>query len=448
MTRAGLRPSFIVGLVLLALCASLARAHEFKLDAVVNAFVRIDRDEAHLVIRAPLYLFKAVRFPVKDGKVDVGNSAAALERALAGLQQQVVLAEDGQPLAARRATARLSLPSDRAFDAYERATAHIAAPIEPGTEIFVDQGYVDAHLVYPVTSPHAVFALRTALAPELGDALKVSVRYLPLSGDSRALVVRGGRGTVELNPTAASAVVGFVALGIAHIAGGWDHLLFLMCLVIPLHGLRQLLTVVTCFTLAHSFTLIGSAIGLTPQGAWFPPFVEMVIALSIVFMAIENIVGVDVRRRVLWTMLFGLVHGFGFSYGLQEQLQFAGSHLVVSLLAFNVGIEIGQVLVLAVMLPLLALVTRHLLVGRVGAIVLSALLGHAGWHWMTERWDALASVRWPALDAADLLPLLYWTGGLALAASVIVAAVRRLPLDPAPLPRVPSDARAGSVAGD
>ena len=116
--------------------------------------------------------------------------------------------------------------------------------------------------------------------------------------------------------------------------------------------MRQIITIVTGFTIAHSFTLIGSAFGLAPTGAWFPPFVETVIALSIVYMALENIIGVDFRRRLLLDRcLFGLVHGFGFSYGLREDLQFAGSHLVVSLFAFNVGIEIGQIVVLGVMLP-------------------------------------------------------------------------------------------------
>ena len=433
---------------LLALCASLARAHEFKLDAVISGFVKIEPTQAHLVVRAPLYLFKAARFPVKDGQVDIDQSAAALERALAGLQQQIVLLEDGRPLTASRALARLALPSDRSFETYEQALNHVGAPVEAGTEIVIDQGYVDAHLTYPVTSPNAVFSLRTTVAPELGDYLKLTFRYLPQTGDSRAIVIKGGTGTVELNPTWLGAAAGFVGLGVAHIVGGFDHLLFLMCLIIPLHGMRQLLTVVTGFTLAHSFTLIGSAFGLTPQGAWFPPFVEMVIALSIVYMAVENIIGIDVRRRVLLTMLFGLVHGFGFSYGLQEELQFAGPHLIVSLFAFNVGIEIGQILALAVMLPVLTLITRHILIGRVGAIVLSAILAHVGWHWMSERWEALSSVRWPTLDMSNLLLLLIWAGGLALAAGVVVATVKRLPLEPVPLPRAGRDTAAGPVSGE
>ncbi|OLC39666.1 MAG: hypothetical protein AUH81_01090 [Candidatus Rokubacteria bacterium 13_1_40CM_4_69_5] len=143
--------------------------------------------------------------------------------------------------------------------------------------------------------------------------------------------------------------------------------------------------IITAFTVAHSITLLGSAYDLAPAGAWFPPFVETVIAASIVYMALENIVGPNLGRRWLVTGLFGLVHGFGFSYGLKENFQFAGRHLLVSLFSFNVGIEIGQILVLAVVLPALALLLRHVLVGRVGTIILSALAAHTGWHWMAER---------------------------------------------------------------
>src|SRR4029079_4586370 len=163
----------------------------------------------------------------------------------------------------------------------------------------------------------------------------------------------------------------------------------------PLRGWRQVVSVVTVFTLAHSLTLLGSALHLAPSGSWFPPFVETAIAASIVYMALENIVGVELERRLLVTGLFGLVHGFGFSYGLSENLQFAGNHLLVSLFAFNVGIEIGQLLVLALMLPVLTLLRRNLLRGRIGMIVLSALIAHIGWHWMSDRAEALWRAPWP-----------------------------------------------------
>jgi len=153
--------------------------------------------------------------------------------------------------------------------------------------------------------------------------------------------------------------------------------------------------------------------------------VETAIAASIVYMALENIAGVDLRRRWMITALFGLVHGFGFSYGLQENLQFAGRHLAVSLLAFNVGIEIGQICVLIVMVPALALVRRYVLVGRVGIIILSALVAHTGWHWMLERADVLWKVEWPSLDARGLMVLARWVAGLLLAGGAATLIARR-----------------------
>ena len=93
-------------------------------------------------------------------------------------------------------------------------------------------------------------------------------------------------------------------------------------------------------------TLIASAYGMAPDSLWFPPLIETLIAISIVYMAFENIVGAKLQRRWVVTFAFGLVHGFGFSFLLRERLQFAGDHLVASLLAFNVGVEIGQLLVL------------------------------------------------------------------------------------------------------
>lgn len=430
-----------LGVALFCMCIALGTtsAHEFKLDAVMNAFVTVEPGEAQLVIRAPLYLFKDVRFPVKNIELDVPNSGPAIQRALAAIQQSVVLFEDGRALTASKASGRLSLPSDRSFQSYRDAVRHIAEPVEPNTQIYIDQGYVDAHITYPLRSPSSELAIRTTAAPELGDYLKLTIRYTPLQGESRTLMATSLSGTVALNPRWFRAAAGFIRLGTVHILTGVDHLLFLLCLIIPLRGWRQILAIVTTFTLAHSFTLIGSAFNLAPSGAWFPPFVEAAIAASIVYMALENIMGVDLRRRMIITGLFGLVHGFGFSYGLQENLQFAGTHLLTSLFAFNVGIELGQLLVLAVMLPALFVVRRYVLPGRVGMIILSALVAQTGWQWMIERGGALMNARWPTPTAAGLAILALWVLGLALAASGIRVIAKRLRLTtgaPAPLTHV------------
>jgi hydrogenase/urease accessory protein HupE len=141
---------------------------------------------------------------------------------------------------------------------------------------------------------------------------------------------------------------------------------------------------ITAFTLGHSVTLIGTAYGLAPARQWFPPFIETAIAVSIVYMALENIVAARLRRRWVIAGVFGLVHGFGFADVLKEQLQFAGSNLLVSLLSFNIGIEIGQLLVLCAFVPALVLLFCGAMSGAV-----SALVAHTAWHWMLDRADAL-----------------------------------------------------------
>jgi hydrogenase/urease accessory protein HupE len=299
-------------------------------------------------------------------------------------------------------------------------------PVGTDTRIYIDQGYVDAHITYPLQAPNPELSLRSTAAPELGDALKLTVRYKPFEGESRTLIITARSGVVALNPTWWRAAASFVGLGMEHIFTGVDHLLFLLCLIIPLKGWRPILAIVTTFSVAHSFTLIGSAFHLAPGGAWFPPFVETTIAASIVYMGLENIMGIDFARRMLITGIFGLIHGFGFSYGLQENLQFAGAHLLVSLFAFNIGIEIGQLLVLSFMIPALLAVRRYVLPGRVGMIILSSLVALTGWQWMLDRGQALLNAPWPRPTLAGLAMLALWTAGILLAAAGLQFVARRL----------------------
>jgi hypothetical protein len=135
-------------------------------------------------------------------------------------------------------------------------------------------------------------------------------------------------------------------------------------------------------------------------------------------MALENIVGANAMRRWIVAFAFGLVHGFGFAFALRESLQFAGAHLVTALLAFNVGVEIGQVAVLLVLVPALALLFRYL-PERIGVIILSALIAHTGWHWLTDRLADLRKFPWPTLDAASVASLMRWAMA-AIALGVIV----------------------------
>jgi hypothetical protein len=417
--------------------ARAATAHEFKLESVMTGLVKVEPREAHLVVRVPFHVLRSIKFPLNGAEIALDKAGPAIQQAVALIGTQIAISEEGRALIPASAKGRLSLPSDRSFEAYEAAVTHVATPPGPGTSIYADQGYLDAHFTYAIVSSRSRFSIRTSVSPDFKNYLKLAIRYLPHRGEERAMVITSQSGTVSLDPAWHEAAASFVQLGIGHILGGIDHLLFLLCLVIPLLRFRQVLGVVTAFTVAHSFTLIGSAYGLGPEGAWFPPFVETAIAASIVYMALENIVGVDLRRRWLITGLFGLVHGFGFSYGLRENLQFAGRHLVVALLSFNIGIELGQIAVLAAMLPALALVRRQVPSERVAVIILSAVVAHTGWHWMVERGEMLWKVEWPQLDAPGLMTLARWVAGVLLLAGAVRLVAKRAP------PAIPAERNNG-----
>src|SRR5271165_697912 len=348
-----LKFSFFAAGLALVLGVPVVFAHDQPLQTAVNSFVKIDQDQAHLVVRVPLDLLRGAAFPVKGNVYDIANSKDALDRAMVSIARGIPIWENGVLLHPRSATGRLTLPGDRSFESYESAVKQTSEPTKANVEIYYDQGYLDADFVYPIHSPQSVFTIRTLIAADLGDVSKMTVRFLPLNEPSRAFLITASNGRVSLSPRWYQAAPGFVVLGIEHILSGMDHLLFLFCLLIPYRNFRGLIAVITAFTIAHSITLLGTAYGLAPVGHWFPPFVETAIAMSIVYMALENIVGANLRRRWIITGIFGLVHGFGFSYAMKDSLQFAGNHLLLSLLAFNIGIEIGQLAVLAVMLAAL-----------------------------------------------------------------------------------------------
>jgi hypothetical protein len=282
-------------------------------------------------------------------------------------------------------------------------------PRLPNTmELYWDQAMLDVLFEYPIQSDAADFSIHPAYE-RLGLRSVTVLRFMPPSGVVRAFEFLGDPGLVRLDPHWYQAAFRFVQLGFFHILEGTDHLLFLFCLIIPFRKFRELVAVVTSFTIAHSITLIASAMNLGPDALWFPPLIETLIAASIFYMALENIVG-HIGRRWLITFGFGLVHGFGFSFALRQTLQFAGSHLLTSLLSFNVGVEIGQVLVLVLAIPALELLFKRVVVERTGTIILSTIIAHTAWHWMAERWDKLRQFQfvWPALTATFMLWVVRW----------------------------------------
>ena len=404
--------------VLLALLTPAA-AHEIPNDVLVQAFLRPSGSQLHLLVRVPLKAMRDVVFPERGpGYLDLARTGPLLpDAAMLWIADFVELYEGPERLAKRPlvAATRLSLESDRSFTSYEQALAHVTGTGLPDdTNIVWNQLMLDVLFEYPIHSAASAFSIRPSFA-RLGLRVVTVLRYLPPGGAVRALEFTGDPGLVRLDPRWHQAALRFLELGFFHILDGTDHLLFLFCLVIPFRRLRSLIPVITAFTVAHSFTLIASAYDRAPDALWFPPLIETLIAASIVYMALENIAGAGtVQRRWLIAFGFGLVRGFGFSFALRQTMQFAGTHLLASLLAFNAGVELGQLLVLAVTIPVLELLFRYVVPERMGTIILSALVAHTGWHWMIERGARLREYQfeWPAVTAAAAASVLRWLMGL------------------------------------
>ena len=391
-----------------------ASAHDIPNDVTVQMFVKPQGQHLHILVRVPLKAMRDIIFPQRGpGYLDIERTAALLPGAaklwIAGffeVYEGDALLPNPQVIATR-----ISLPSDFSFSSYETALAHVTGPPLPeSTDVIWDQSLLDVLFDSPIQSDRARFSIQPRFA-RLGLRVITVLRFVPAGGEVRAFEFDGEPGLVRLDPRWYQAALNFVHFGFLHILDGTDHLLFLFCLVIPFRRLRALIPVVTAFTVAHSITLIASAYNFAPAFLWFPPLIEVLIAATIVYMALENIVGAgSTQRRWMIAFGFGLVHGFGFSFALRQSLQFAGSHLLTSLLSFNIGVELGQLLVLILLIPVLQLFFRYAVAERMGTIILSAIVAHTAWHWMLDRGSVLRQFRfeWPALDVTLLALVLRW----------------------------------------
>ena len=410
-------------------------AHDIPSDVTVRAFVKPEGQRLRLLVRVPLEALSDMAFPTYGpGYLDLDLAREQdqfRDAAMVWMGQEVQIFENGTRLTEPTITDILiSVPSNPAFASYETALEHVGGPVLPSrsapgedgrvTQIVWQQAMLDVLFDYRIESDQSEFSMLPSLE-RMGLRVVTVLRFLPPGGAERAFELHGDPGLVPLDPRWHQAALRFVVMGFEHILDGTDHLLFLACLVIPFRRFRALAVIVTAFTVAHSFTLIASAYNLAPDALWFPPLVETLIATSIVYMALENIVGANVRRRWAITFIFGLVHGFGFSFALRETLQFAGSHLITSLLSFNIGVELGQLLVLVILVPALNVLFRYVVAERMGTILLSALVAHTSWHWMTERWAVLSQfpITWAAFSRAMFTGAMGWLILLMLLAGIV-----------------------------
>jgi hydrogenase/urease accessory protein HupE len=227
------------------------------------------------------------------------------------------------------------------------------------------------------------FKFDAPLFPDVpGDTTVVAVYRDGKLIDRAALTPQHPAAVLGENTTAV--VRRFVEMGVAHILSGADHILFVLGLILAGGSFRRLLAIVSAFTLAHSITLSCTTLGVASLS---PRIVEPMIAFSILVVGVENLLTGKPRfsHRVAMAFGFGFFHGFGFAGALTES-GLPQNAIAASLAAFNIGVELGQGLIVALAAPLLAYLYRqspglHLKLVRVAA----ALIAIAGAAWFVQR---------------------------------------------------------------
>ena len=342
---------------------------------------------------------------LEDGKLVHYVDVEQLKRSTDGLallaKQGLKLSVDEQEVIAKAEAVRIykngTQPDFATLD-----DAKNAFQKEPSFETFEQEVYVgnttvDVLLRYTSESAVYQYALSSTLDPGLPDQDETANLILDYSpGGVQVFRARGLlHEPIVVTRSAFDAVITFIKEGVKHILEGLDHVLFVVCLVLGAMHIRPLLWRVTGFTIGHSITLSIGFFGFVPTAAWFVPAVETGIALSIIYVALVAVMQ-DFKpewqqKTNEWTVvgvtgLIGLLHGLGFSFVLQNILQVTSPNIWQSLVAFNVGVEFGQLLIVLVAVLVFYLIS---LIGdratKINRYIVAGLCIAISSYWVIER---------------------------------------------------------------
>lgn len=314
-----------------------------------------------------------------DRDLDAEVSAAELEEAKTELAplaaRALVITVDGHP-------ALPALPARVSYDDKNNVHFQLALQGGVGSRIRVQSG-----LLGFLPQGHRQF-----LSIKDADGRMLGEKMLDASEDFATVALPGGENTLSVTegtiPTSAerpsTTFMAFLRLGIEHILTGYDHLLFLFALLVVAPGFWSSVKIITAFTLAHSITLALATYELARIPA---EIVEPLIAATIIYVGLENLLRrTPPKGRWLLTFVFGLVHGFGFA-GVLRELGVASGEMgvVVPLLSFNLGVELGQLAVAAILLPLIGRLRTKPRFTLRWVPACSVLVVLAGGYWVLER---------------------------------------------------------------
>ncbi len=271
---------------------------------------------------------------------------------------------------------------------------HDLAPSEPGTVSYDEQNNAHIDFAYQA-EPNRQLVLQSKFLAQLQEGHQQYVtikdaggralaeKMLNKADDSLQCALSSNGEGQPSNLSTFSAFVDFLKLGIEHIVTGYDHLLFLFALLAVTHSFWPAIKIITFFTIAHSITLALAGLNLIDLPS---SFVEPFIAATIVYVAVENVIRGDHPKGRQWlTFGFGLIHGFGFASVLRELDITSGGGILLPLLSFNLGIETGQIVIAAIVLPIIWQLNNRVEIADKFLKVCSIVVALVGAYWFLER---------------------------------------------------------------
>ena len=348
--------------IILVALPDIVQAHDPGLSTATVS-LGPDKLEAVLVLSvrdlAPLVILDKDRNGELSNE-ELAEGAAELQKT-AGQALEVSL--DGEPSRAAEARCR--------FDGNDNASVYLSFPVRSFSNLVVRSTWLK--LLPP--GHRQFFRLENPSGEVLAERM--------LSANSDTVTVQMDAAGIKPE-TRKNSFADFLVLGVKHIWTGYDHLLFLFGLLIVTRNFVSSLKIITCFTIAHSLTLAVATLSLVQISS---RIVEPLIAASIVYVGVENLLrGDDPKGRWLLTFAFGLIHGFGFASVLRELGVGAnGSGITIPLVSFNLGVELGQIAVAGLALPVIWKLRTNPVFIRRWVPACSFLVVLLGGYWFVQR---------------------------------------------------------------
>lgn len=346
--------SILLLLSLMLAAAVPASAHPNSLASSKITFENKRMVVSLLVDQPSVLELDKVDLKIKSSYTEEELTYVMKEKLFAYIQKGFVVKNNGEPMAAEMENVSLAAGNNLQID------------LVYSSDQLIDKVDLEYNLFFDYSNTH-----KNVATIESGET---SSEFI-FSEKSRTLGMEAG-----LEVPFLTAVKQFIILGVEHILTGYDHLMFLFALVLLGGTFKNMLKIITSFTVAHSITLILAALDIIVLPG---RLVDIVVAASILYVAIENFVVKNTNYRWVLTFVFGLVHGFGFAGALAET-QIPKNHFVSSLLTFNIGVELGHIMVVAILLPIILYVKRFDW-NRLFVYGMSSVVGLFGLLWLVER---------------------------------------------------------------